>query len=205
MHQRVYSAVSRSLASVFGSWFPKVWAVGPTRAWRAAGSVPAMCGLHLLCAALWLGAPAPTWAQSAPSATSDSTPAGPIRLRQPGADVPAREPTDRRGNLVTQDGIAREAQRPVAKPSDFEQFVRRVAGQGPLEPDGIRRLGAELMMEGSPQESQDALPRVPADYFVSSGDELVVTIWGSVDADLRLVVDRSGQINIPRVGATLWF
>jgi protein involved in polysaccharide export with SLBB domain len=28
----------------------------------------------------------------------------------------------------------------------------------------------------------------------------VLTLWGSIDADLRLVVDRSGRINVPRVG-----
>jgi protein involved in polysaccharide export with SLBB domain len=38
---------------------------------------------------------------------------------------------------------------------------------------------------------------------VQAGDELLVTLWGSVDADLRLIVDRSGRISIPRVGTIM--
>jgi polysaccharide biosynthesis/export protein len=41
---------------------------------------------------------------------------------------------------------------------------------------------------------------VPPDYLLRGGDELVLTLWGSMDADLRLQVDRSGRITIPRVG-----
>jgi protein involved in polysaccharide export with SLBB domain len=41
----------------------------------------------------------------------------------------------------------------------------------------------------------------PADYVIGPGDELLVRGWGSVDIDYRAVVDRNGQINIPRVGS----
>ena len=44
---------------------------------------------------------------------------------------------------------------------------------------------------------------MPADYLLQSGDEIVLTLWGSVDADLRLMVDRSGRISIPRVGTIM--
>ncbi|HEY6353811.1 MAG TPA: polysaccharide biosynthesis/export family protein, partial [Burkholderiaceae bacterium] len=50
-------------------------------------------------------------------------------------------------------------------------------------------------------EAQDFNPQVPADYLVQPGDEVMLTLWGSVDADLRLVVDRAGRIAVPRVGA----
>ena len=68
----------------------------------------------------------------------------------------------------------------------------------------IRRLGADLMTaDPCATDAQDFNPLVPADYIVQAGDELAVTLWGSVDADLRLTVDRSGSISIPRVGAIL--
>ncbi len=41
---------------------------------------------------------------------------------------------------------------------------------------------------------------VPADYVIGPGDELQIRIWGQVQANLRVVVDRSGQIYIPQVG-----
>ena len=53
---------------------------------------------------------------------------------------------------------------------------------------------------GGWNDAADYNPTVPADYLLRAGDELVVTLWGSVDADLRLQVDRSGRITIPRVG-----
>ena len=68
----------------------------------------------------------------------------------------------------------------------------------------IRRLGADLMIaDPCPVEGPDYNPLVPADYVVQAGDELLVTLWGSVDADLRPIVDRSGRISIPRVGAIM--
>ena len=45
----------------------------------------------------------------------------------------------------------------------------------------------------------DRVP-VPADYRVDSGDEIFIRAWGSVDISYRAVVDRNGDINIPRVG-----
>jgi protein involved in polysaccharide export with SLBB domain len=65
----------------------------------------------------------------------------------------------------------------------------------------VRRFGANLVTDSSSYVSQDPLPAVPGDYIVRPGDELQLTIWGSVDADLRLTVDRSGNIAVPRVGS----
>ncbi len=81
-------------------------------------------------------------------------------------------------------------------PSEFERFVQKSTG----EPN-IRRFGAELMID---TEVADAVsPLVPPDYLLNPGDELVVTLWGSIDADLRVVIDRSGRITIPRVGPVM--
>ncbi len=44
------------------------------------------------------------------------------------------------------------------------------------------------------------LLQVPSDYILGPGDELQIRIWGQLEADLRVTVDRSGQIYIPRVG-----
>ncbi|MFL6438653.1 MAG: SLBB domain-containing protein [Terriglobales bacterium] len=46
----------------------------------------------------------------------------------------------------------------------------------------------------------DRIP-VPADYVVGPGDELLIRAWGQIDLDARVVVDRSGQIYLPRVGS----
>ena len=62
-------------------------------------------------------------------------------------------------------------------------------------------IAAPATMPAQVMEAQDFNPQVPADYLVQPGDEVMLTVWGSVDADLRLVVDRAGRIAVPRVGA----
>ncbi|MDY0744253.1 SLBB domain-containing protein [Paucibacter sp. R3-3] len=63
----------------------------------------------------------------------------------------------------------------------------------------VRRLGADLMLDGR-DGMADGPRAVGEDYVLGIGDEVQITLWGSVDADLRLVVDRLGRINVPRVG-----
>jgi protein involved in polysaccharide export with SLBB domain len=69
----------------------------------------------------------------------------------------------------------------------------------------IRRVGADLMLDEQrgPNAEADGPRQAPADYLIGIGDELQVTAWGAVDADLRLTVDRAGRITIPRVGPVL--
>jgi protein involved in polysaccharide export with SLBB domain len=99
------------------------------------------------------------------------------------------------------------------QPSEFELYVQQQSSaqtaqqqdehgvsQGPGRP--VRRFGANLVTDDAiASSSQDPLPSVPADYVVRPGDEVNITIWGSVDADLQATVDRAGRINVPRVGA----
>lgn len=42
---------------------------------------------------------------------------------------------------------------------------------------------------------------VPAGYTIGPGDELLIHAWGQIDLNARLVVDRNGQIYLPKVGA----
>ncbi|MCV2369887.1 SLBB domain-containing protein [Roseateles oligotrophus] len=48
--------------------------------------------------------------------------------------------------------------------------------------------------------AQEGAGQIPQDYVISVGDEILLTLWGSVEADLRLIVDRSGRITLPRIG-----
>lgn len=119
-----------------------------------------------------------------PAPTAEDT-QGPIRLRQPAPAV----------------GFAPQTVAPLrpaepATPGEFEVFVQRAAGSA----TPIRRLGAELVTGDFDGLGGDLSPLVPADYVIAPGDEVLVTIWGSVDADLRMSVDRAGRITLPRVG-----
>ena len=67
----------------------------------------------------------------------------------------------------------------------------------------IRRFGSELMSPRGAAAMQATSSEIPGDYLIGVGDEILVTIWGSVEADLRLTVDRSGRITLPRVGPVM--
>lgn len=47
------------------------------------------------------------------------------------------------------------------------------------------------------------LDRVPVtpDYLIGPGDELLIRAWGQIDINYRAVVDRTGTIYIPKIGA----
>lgn len=125
---------------------------------------------------------------------ADST--GPIRLINGTARPPAAEdkwqPPEvdeprRSSNL--------QANPPKANAlSEFETYVSELAGVP------IQRLGSNLMLPSKSIAAVEANRQVPPDYIVGLGDEIQLTLWGSVDADLRLTVDQSGRIVIPRVG-----
>ncbi len=128
---------------------------------------------------------AATVAAAQPSSSSTEETKGVLRLRQPvqtlgteSASAPAQRAAE------------------AAPPGEFEVFVQRAAGSA----SPIRRLGAELLTGDFESGIGDLSPLVPADYVIAPGDEVLVTLWGSVDADLRLTVDRAGRITLPRVG-----
>ncbi|WP_416760932.1 SLBB domain-containing protein [Roseateles sp. So40a] len=67
----------------------------------------------------------------------------------------------------------------------------------------VRRLGADLMLDGRMGIDTEGPRQASADYLIGIGDEIQLTAWGSIDADLRLTVDRAGRVTIPRVGPVL--
>lgn len=144
--------------------------------------------------AIWLVAVAPVQAQTEPMAEAGAaSPGTPIRLR-PAAAVPLRE-----GGASTGVSQAQTPAEPVTpyEPDDFERYVRSISGT----PQDIRRLGSEVVSLSQALAGSDPTALVPADYLIAAGDEIQVTLWGSVDADVRATVDRSGRISLPRVGS----
>ena len=122
-----------------------------------------------------------------------------IRLRQ----------TDTGGTSRTTsqpEPVERQIRNKPYQPGEFELYVQSQSQSqsqpGVSPPRVIRRFGAELLTDPFlTSAAQDPLPSIPGDYIIRPGDELIVNIWGSVDANLRLTVDRAGNIALPRVGS----
>lgn len=78
--------------------------------------------------------------------------------------------------------------------TEFEQMVADSVGR-PLP-----LFGQSLFLQAPSTFSPVDWMQVPSDYVIGPGDELQIKVWGQVEANLRVIVDRSGQIYIPQVG-----
>lgn len=122
--------------------------------------------------------------------SASTTQGGPIRLSGQNRNAAAEDAT----RPLSAEEPPASARARTAAPSEFEAYVSQLAGMP------VQRLGSDLMLPTRSLAATEANRQVPADYVVGLGDEIQLTVWGSVDADLRLTVDRSGRIVVPRVG-----
>jgi protein involved in polysaccharide export with SLBB domain len=83
---------------------------------------------------------------------------------------------------------------PTRPETEFEQMVADSVGR-PLP-----LFGQSLFVQAPSTFSPVDFMQVPSDYIIGPGDELQIRVWGQVEANLRVTVDRSGEIYIPQVG-----
>ncbi|UXY14487.1 SLBB domain-containing protein [Chitiniphilus purpureus] len=82
---------------------------------------------------------------------------------------------------------------PVPRLTSFQRYLCQTTNK-PLPVFGIAALrasGSRVPLEGG---------QVAPDYRLGVGDTFSLRIWGQLDADLALTVDRAGAVFIPRVG-----
>ncbi len=111
-------------------------------------------------------------------------------------------PVDGKTNLFSQDAqntsntssIAKQNIQAEEAPSDFQILIQSSTGK--LLPIYGRELFAGAPSTFAPV---DRIP-VTADYTIGPGDEIVIRAWGQIDVDFRTVVDRNGDIFVPKVG-----
>lgn len=78
-------------------------------------------------------------------------------------------------------------------PSQFQRFVQESTGK--LLP----HFGSSLFENPLAYAADSAAP-APAEYVLGPGDEVRIQIWGGVDFAGNQTLDRSGQINLPKIG-----
>lgn len=133
-------------------------------------------------------------AAAGPSAGPGSTSTLLPRISAPSANegAPRKGADSQRSDASSTEHERADASRGTGDRTDFQQFVQETTGRS------LPLYGYSLFA-GSAFPSLQNVP-VPADYVIGPGDEINLKLWGAVDADLRLAVDRNGQISIPRVG-----
>ena len=124
--------------------------------------------------------------------------------KAPSTDIPAparpapslqATPTIRAGAAGRVEAAPPPTEAPVAEaPTDFQRFVASSIGQV------LPIFGASLF-ERVPTTFAP-LDRVPvtADYVIGPGDEILLRVWGQVNLDLELTVDRAGGVFLPQAG-----
>lgn len=181
----------------------------------------------VLCATAFAG-----HAQSSFGNDADVPVQGPVRLQQRSVQGNDAASTQAGQNGALNPGaLRRQEVDQTYQPGEFERFVQRlVQPSAPADPEQrerietridpvtgervmvpsrrepaaqIRRFGAELLTRPDSDLPAEASTLVPPDYLLTPGDEIVLSMWGSVDADLRLRIDRSGRVTVPRVGPVM--
>jgi len=82
--------------------------------------------------------------------------------------------------------------------SEFEKFI-----SGKLSPQvstELRQFGYEIFFQRSPFYSSTVNVPVSPDYVIGPGDELKITVWGKIEGEWSVVVDRDGSISLPKIG-----
>lgn len=137
-----------------------------------------------------------------------------------GADDASPMSPDRRppGGLQLDQNFNALSARPSSPDTGDAGFERQHLGAGQRRGDSPRKIGQfqRFVFEATgrmlPVYGQDLfdLPQIayvpdanapaPADYVLGPGDEVRLRLWGSVNYEGNLTLDRNGQINIPRAG-----
>ena len=134
----------------------------------------------------------------APAATGQAAQPGP-GLTPPAIGNAALQRQQRTGQQADQVLDPRTQQpiqdlQPPSERIEFQDFVAQSTGRD------LPIFGSELFKNvPSTFAPVDNIP-VTSDYVIGPGDEIMIRAWGQLDVDYAAVVDRSGTINIPKVG-----
>ena len=114
-------------------------------------------------------------------------PAGPVEL------VP-QAATERRASIITE--AAPRPPRAIA-PSEFETFLERTLGRK------LPRFGNDLLLPDARDFALPATATVPPDYVLGPGDNIDISLTGSIEGNFNSSIDNDGRLFLPRVGPVM--
>ena len=99
------------------------------------------------------------------------------------------------------DTAAQHAADTAARVSVYENMIRNKV----VDPDSLLKTltiyGLDVFAAAKPSTfAPTDYGSTPADYITGSGDEIIVTLWGRINEEYRMRIDRDGKINIPHIG-----
>lgn len=161
-------------------------------------------GKHICLAGFWLTSLSIAWGQSVSydssmdgtwprNASTEVNPALPSSTPNSPSSVTLTSPSyaeEPETSISPSDG--KNVFAPPVKPNEFQRFVESSTGKR------LPIFGANFFTSTSQLDTKNLA--VTDDYVIGVGDEIVLRTWAGVDSDLRLIVDKNGQIAVPKAG-----
>ncbi|MCX5804733.1 MAG: SLBB domain-containing protein [Proteobacteria bacterium] len=114
-------------------------------------------------------------------------------------DVGKKEP----GKMETDKTPAAAEKKVIAREAEGNTLFDRIRSIGAYQDisTALKPFGYEFFQDASIRVATDRkdIP-VPSQYVIGPGDEVRILLWGRVNAQHNLVVDRNGNITIPQIG-----
>lgn len=169
------------------------------------------CASIALVAALLVNVTVPTVAQTIPSSQDSNVPSGsPLtsQLQLPGATI---QPDNINGN-GSQKGATSQPQTLIiaspgqnagtqslsaspAKPGEFEKFVELRVGHK------LPRFGASLIIPSARDFALPATATIPPDYLLGVGDQIAISLTGSIEGSAEVTINTEGKVFLPHIGS----
>ena len=127
-----------------------------------------------------------------PSGNQNVSPGG-----LPSGQVPGSVLYRDNGTLTTQYPNRNQALRTILPPEPLTEFQKFVASS---TSQVLPIFGADLFRNVPSTFAPLDMTPVPPDYVIGPGDELRIRVWGQVNFNADLRVDREGEIYLPQVG-----
>ncbi len=113
---------------------------------------------------------------------------------------------------IFEDSLARKAQSYEGTDAGFESGESSVISPDSgirtilaPEPDTLKIFGFDMFTDRSVGFSPPEIAAAPPDYSIGPGDNLIINMWGRVDKEFNLTVNREGKVFIPRVGDVICY
>lgn len=121
------------------------------------------------------------------------------------ADVGKDNQAKTQSNSTTEDIKAKTDSLAFMKKTEELSIYESIINNKIVDPDSIlktlRIFGQDVFQNSKPMTfAPENYLATPADYTVGSGDEINILLWGRINEEYRLKVDRDGRINIPHLG-----
>ncbi len=153
---------------------------------------------------LAVGNTAAQMARTVPGASTAST--GPATLESPARpqqghlpEMPGVDlPVPQQDNGAEEEAIQTTAESAHEGLSSFERYI--VSGLPGEVSTNIRQFGYDLFRGARAAFAPSKVVPVGPEYVIGPGDGVIIHIWGKIEGSWNAVVDRDGNIRLPKVG-----